>query len=130
MDYHSSEVTGLSVCLSVWCPQLQTAVLTWPLNPVEKPLAPASHSSSRTDTDTRAEAGNSVSVFVIGQAVQFVLVKAPWAEKRRRSRKRGVRGWVAVRSVGCYLISLGWDPGLCRPDEERRKLNHSPLLWV
>lgn len=65
-----------------------------------------------------------VCVSVIGQAVQFVLVKAPG------QGERGVRGWVAVRPIGYYLISLGWDPGLCRPDEERRKLNHSFLLQV
>ena len=48
---------------------------------------------------------------------------------RERERERGVRGWVVVRQMGYYLCSLGWDPGLCRHDEERRKLNHW-LLWL
>lgn len=39
-DYHSLGVqTFQSVCLSVWCPQLQTAVLTWPPHSGEKPGA-------------------------------------------------------------------------------------------
>lgn len=49
---------------------------------------------------------------------------------RPLGRERGERGWVAVRPMGYYLISLGWDPGLCKPDEERRKLNHLLLLRV
>lgn len=69
-----------------------------------------------------------VCVSVIGEAVQFVLVKAPGQREREREGERGVSRWVEVRPMGYYLISLGWDPGPCGPDEERRKLNHSLLL--
>lgn len=54
-------------------------------------------------------------VSVIGQAAQFVLFKAPGQGER-------------VRPMGYYLVSLGWDPGPCRADEEGRKLNLSLLL--
>lgn len=124
MDYHSLDVTGLSVCLvptaADSCPNMAAQTCRETAHPGKSQLI------TRRHTDTEAEGGNSVSVYVIGQAVQLVLVKAPG----QRERNIGVRGWVAVRPVGCYLISLGWDPGLCRPDEERRKLNHSLLLWV
>lgn len=112
-------VTDLSVC----CTQLHTVVLTWPLYSTEKPLAlqvTAHHTQTLTH---RGKEGNLVRacVSVIGQAVQFVLFKAPGQRERERER---------VRPKGYYLISLGWDPGPCRADEERRKLNHSLLLRV
>lgn len=69
----------------------------------------ASHSSSRTDTDTQAEGGSlvCVCVFVIGQAVQFMLVKAPGQRGVRAERMGGGQAngmlshlpWVGSRSL-------------------------------
>ena len=95
----------------------------------------ASHSSSHTDTEMQAEGGEfRVCIVYLWSVKRFGLCSSrplgrdEW--ERGRDRERGVRGWVVVRQIGYYLCSLGWDPGLCRHDEERRKLNHWLLLLV
>lgn len=134
-NYHSLAVTDLSVRLSVWCPQPQTAVLTWPLRSAEKTLRLGSHSSSHTDTDTQAEEGNSVRVCVCLWSVkQFSLSssKAPWGRQSRGERMGGGRAngmlshlpWVGSRSLQAWwgaeeIKPLAFVVGLRITEEER-----------
>lgn len=75
-DYHSLGVqTFQSVCLSIWCPQLQTAVLTWPPHSGEKPGAwQVTAHQTQTLAHKRKEGIHCVCVFVTSRAARFVLV--------------------------------------------------------
>lgn len=82
-DYHSLGVqTFLSVCLSVWCPQLQTAVLTWPPHSGEKPGAwQVTAHQTQTLAHKRKEGIHCVCVCVRDQSSSSVCAcLSPWAE--------------------------------------------------
>lgn len=80
-----------SVCLS-GAHSCRELYMTAPLCRETRGLA--SHSSSHAYTDTQAEEGNlCVCVSVIGQAVQFVFVKAPEHREREREREGRQDGW-------------------------------------
>lgn len=110
----------LSFHVSVSCPQLQTAVLTWLLVPSagKRTASQVTAHHTQTLTHRRKEGTQSVRVCVsvIGQAVQFVLV--------RESEGRQSDQWDVISSP------LGGIQVFARPDEERRKLNLSLLSRI
>lgn len=82
-------------------------VLTWPLYSTEKPLAlqvTAHHTQTLTH---RGKEGNLVRacVSVIGQAVQFVLFKAPGQRERESERGSGQRDIISSLLGGIQVLA-------------------------